>query len=225
MIIKTASHVARSSTRQQFEDRLRESRREDPKFAFLNPADPYYAYYKLRVDRIASGEEDGETAAAVNDIAMKVDETIAPVDEGDEPPPLRYSLDIPPLPALDVDLMKLTALFTAQRGTQFLASLSQKEGRNYQFDFLRPNSALFGLFNRMVEQYTLVLMPPKEPLNRVSEMTEPGGKWKRLAETRRYAKWERIQRERQKQREDDKEAERSKSMSFCCSKSQLTKLR
>lgn len=158
---------------------------------------------------MVAGEEDEEIAAAVNDTAMKVDEPIVPVDEGDEPPAMKYALEIPPLPALDVDIMKLTALFTARRGTQFLASLSQKEGRNYQFDFLRPNSALFGLFNRMVEQYTLILMPPKETLDRVNEMTESEGKWKRLSEVRRHAKWERIQRERQKQREDDKEAERS----------------
>ncbi|PVG00197.1 hypothetical protein CPB86DRAFT_805903 [Serendipita vermifera] len=208
IIGKTALHVARSATRQQFEDRLRESRREDPKFSFLNPTDPYYAYYKFRVDRIVAGEDEEEASAATNGATMEVDEPVAPVDEGDEPPPMQYSLELPPLPAFDVDLMKLTALFTAQRGKQFLASLSQKEGRNYQFDFLRPSSALFGLFNRMVEQYKTILLPPKSVLDRVNETCEPEGKWKRLAETRRYAKWERIQREKEKQREDDREAER-----------------
>lgn len=209
IIGKTALHVARSTTRQQFEERLRESRKEDPKFSFLNPTDPYHAYYRQRVDRIVAGEEDEETVPGANDNAMAVDAPAAPVDQGDEPPPMQYSLDIPPLPAVDVDLMKLTALFTARRGSQFLAALSTKEGRNYQFDFLRPNSALFALFNRMVEQYKSVLIPNMEALERVEEMTTPEGKWKRLAEIRRRAKWERIQRERQKQREDDKEAERS----------------
>lgn len=215
MIIgKTASHVAKSSTRQQFEDRLRESRRDDPKFSFLSPNDPYNAYYKFRVERIAAGEDDEENNAVASSNAMDVDEPTAPVDEGDEPHIMQYSLEVPMLPALDLDLMKLTALFTAQRGRSFLAALSQKEGRNYQFDFLRPASTLFGLFNRMVEQYKLILLPPNDCLEKVNEITEPEGKWKRLAQIRRHAKWERIQREKAKQREDDKEAERSKSITM-----------
>ena len=175
----------------------------------MNPADPCHAYYKYRVDRIVAGEDDEDAAAAANENAMEVDTPLAPVDEGDEPPIMQYSLEVPPLPPFDLDLMKLTALFVAQRGKRFIEALSQKEGRNYQFDFLRPSSALFPLFNRMVEQYKLVLLPPKETLEKLAHVTEPGGKWKRLAEIRRHAKWERIQREKQKQREDDKEAERS----------------
>jgi len=141
-----------------------------------------------------------------------VDDVVAAVDEGEAPPPMDYVLSIPPMPAVDVDIMKLTALFTAQRGRSFLAALSQKEGRNYQFDFLRPTSALFGLFNRMVEQYRLVLLPPKETLAKIDEVAGPDGKWKKLAETRRRAKWERIQKEKDKKREEDLEAERSERL-------------
>ncbi|KAG8831478.1 SF3a splicing factor complex subunit [Serendipita sp. 399] len=208
IIEKTAAHVARSTTREQFEDRLRESRREDPKFSFLIPSDPYHAYYRLRIDKIVAGEDEEGAAAGLKDVPMEEIIETAPVDEGDPPPPMQFALSIPPISAMDVDVMKLTALFTAQRGTQFLASLSVKEGRNYQFDFLRPNSLLYPIFNAMVEQYRNILLPPKEQLSRVKAATEPEGKWERLAEIRRQAKWERIQREKAKQREDDEEAER-----------------
>jgi splicing factor 3A subunit 1 len=105
--------------------------------------------------------------------------------------------------------MKLTALFTARRGHTFLASLSAREGRNYQFDFLRPTHSLFGYFNRLVEQYTKVLHPSKEKLEELKERTKLDGRWKSLDLARKYAKWERIKREKDKKRQDDQEAERS----------------
>lgn len=107
------------------------------------------------------------------------------------------------------DIMKLTALFTARRGRAFLGALSIKEGRNYQFDFLRPSHSLFGYFNRLVEQYSRVLQPPKETLLQLQERAQPGAKWKILEEARAHAKWERNKREKDKMREDEKEAERS----------------
>lgn len=107
------------------------------------------------------------------------------------------------------DTIKLTALFTARRGRTFLASLSAREGRNYQFDFLRPTHTLFGYFSRLVEQYTKVLLPPKETLDNLSKLATNDGKWKILEVTREYAEWERIKREREKKRQDDREAERS----------------
>jgi splicing factor 3A subunit 1 len=41
----------RSSDLLQFEVKLRESRHTDPAFSFLNPADPYHAYYRHRLER------------------------------------------------------------------------------------------------------------------------------------------------------------------------------
>ena len=101
--------------------------------------------------------------------------------------------------------MKLTALFTARRGRQFLATLSEKEGRNYQFDFLRPTHSLFAYFNRLVEQYTQVLHPNKETVQQLKERA----RWDLLEKARKHAKWEKNRLEREKRREDDQEAERS----------------
>ena len=105
--------------------------------------------------------------------------------------------------------MKLTALFTARRGRNFLASLSAKEGRNYQFDFLRPTHSLFGYFNRLVDQYSKVLHPSKETLGQLKERTKEGTRWKDLEVARKRARWEQVKREKEQKREDDKEAERS----------------
>lgn len=110
--------------------------------------------------------------------------------------------------------MKLTALFTAQRGRSFLASLSAREGRNFQFEFLRPTHSLFGYFNRLVEQYTKVLHPDKEMLEQLKTRTEASARWTTLEVARKHAKWERNKRERDKKREDDQEAE--KGMSIIC---------
>ena len=107
------------------------------------------------------------------------------------------------------DIMKLTALFTARRGRSFLASLSAREGRNYQFDFLRPTHSLFGYFNRLVEQYTKIIQPNKQMLEQLKERTQAGAKWSLLENARKHAKWERNKREREQKRQDDQEAERS----------------
>lgn len=55
------------------------------------------------------------------------------------------------------DVVKLTAQFVARNGRQFLTTLMNKEQRNYQFDFLRPQHSLFNYFTKLVEQYTKVL--------------------------------------------------------------------
>ena len=107
--------------------------------------------------------------------------------------------------------MKLTALFTARRGRTFLQTLSQREGRNYQFDFLRPTHSLFSYFNRLVDQYSKVLHPSKEMLEQLKERAQEGAKWKDLELARKRARWEQVKREKEKKREDDKEAERSTS--------------
>ncbi len=106
------------------------------------------------------------------------------------------------------DIIKLTALFTARRGRSFLAALSANEGRNFQFDFLRPTHSLFPYFNRMVEQYTNILNPMPQTIQKISERATPRSKWELLARSRKFALWERTKREREQKKADDKEAER-----------------
>ncbi len=54
------------------------------------------------------------------------------------------------------DLMKITALFCARNGRQFMTQVMTREQRNYQFDFLKPQHSNFPYFTKLVEQYTKV---------------------------------------------------------------------
>ncbi|KAI0781153.1 Pre-mRNA splicing factor PRP21 like protein-domain-containing protein [Trametes elegans] len=210
VIDRTAQFVARSANPPQFEDKIRENQRGDPKFAFLNPADPYHAYYRHRMDKVVRGEveEDAAAAPGKEEKAPEQAPEAAPVDLGEEPPVPEFILSVPNVTAIDLDIMKLTALFTARRGRPFLASLSAREGRNYQFDFLRPTHSLFGYFNRLVDQYSKVLLPSKEMLAQLKERTADGARWKDLEVARKRARWQQLKAEQDKKREDDKEAER-----------------
>ncbi|KAF7295109.1 hypothetical protein MIND_01049300 [Mycena indigotica] len=206
VIDRTALFVARSADPPQFEDKIREGQRSDPKFSFLNPADPYHGYYRHKMDRISKGDLGDEAKEKQEN--GESESFAEPIDIGIQPPPPEFVLDLPNISSIDLDILKLTALFTARRGRTFLASLSAREGRNYQFDFLRPTHSLFGYFNRLVEQYTKVLHPNKEMLEQLRSRTEVGTKWTALEIARRHAKWEKHKREQDKKRQDDQEAER-----------------
>ncbi len=50
IVDKTAGFVARNG--QEFEHRIKQNEVNNPKFNFLNPGDPYHAYYQHRVTQI-----------------------------------------------------------------------------------------------------------------------------------------------------------------------------
>ena len=101
VIDRTASFVARSANPPQFEERVREGQRSDPKFSFLNPADPYHAYYLHRKERVSAGdvEEDGVAKTDKPDGEEVVAE---PVDVGIEPPAPDFIIDLPNINPADV---------------------------------------------------------------------------------------------------------------------------
>lgn len=105
------------------------------------------------------------------------------------------------------DILKLTALFTARRGPNFLRALSTREGRNYQFDFLRPDHSLFAYFNSMVEQYSQVLYPPADMLEKLEFLKLAEGRAQFVGDARTRGQWDAFQREKESTREKEKEAE------------------
>jgi splicing factor 3A subunit 1 len=54
IVDKTAIFVARNGI--QFEERIREKEKNDPKFCFLNPNDPYHAYYAFKLSEQREGK-------------------------------------------------------------------------------------------------------------------------------------------------------------------------
>lgn len=103
------------------------------------------------------------------------------------------------------DIVKLTAQFVARNGRQFLTNLMNREQRNYQFDFLRPQHSLFQYFTKLLEQYTKILIPPKDLMARLkSESVAGRSSTNLILEQIKYrANWQRHQ-EAQRRREEEK---------------------
>ncbi|XP_042300560.1 splicing factor 3A subunit 1-like, partial [Sceloporus undulatus] len=61
IVDKTASFVARNGP--EFEARIRQNEINNPKFNFLNPNDPYHAYYRHKVNEFKEGKAQEPSAA------------------------------------------------------------------------------------------------------------------------------------------------------------------
>ncbi|KAM0247881.1 hypothetical protein ACHAQJ_009673 [Trichoderma viride] len=160
---KTAGYVARNGA--VFEDRIREKERQNPKFSFLNDEDAYNAYYQWRLSEVRAGRG--------TDIAAgRVGESITPVPEKPKgppkPPDFQFCSRMPHINQKDLDVIRLTALFVAKNGRQFMTQLAQRETGNPQFQFLIPNHTFHNFFQHIVDQYTVLL--------RASGLDGEGGK-------------------------------------------------
>jgi splicing factor 3A subunit 1 len=174
-----------------FEERIRDKELHNPKFCFLNPNDPYHKYYQLQIKTWKEGKQNGASGSATTGPQSATigpqsattgpqSATTGPQSAtGPQPPPLSHqapviekTIPLPPpanefltespsLSKQDIDILKLTAQFVARNGTKFMAALSQREHKNYQFDFLRPSHNLYPYFTKLVEQYTRILVPPR----------------------------------------------------------------
>lgn len=111
---------------------------------------------------------------------------------------------MPNISAQDLDILRLTALFVARNGRSFLTSLSQREARSFQFDFLRPNHSFYQYFSRLVDQYTDLLSPgggvsigdlEKNVKNRFHLLDRARGR----AE---WTRWKEKEREKKEEQED-----------------------
>lgn len=109
-------------------------------------------------------------------------------------------MDAPTLTNSDVDIIKLTAQFVARNGKSFQTNLINREARNPQFDFLKPQHSHFTYFTRLVEHYSKILVPPKDLIERLKKEIEmPFSVLKDLAYR---VEWEKIQ-QREKAREEE----------------------
>ncbi|XP_044131202.1 splicing factor 3A subunit 1 isoform X2 [Bufo gargarizans] len=215
IVDKTASFVARNGP--EFEARIRQNEINNPKFNFLNPNDPYHAYYRHKVNEFKEGKAQEPSAAipkvmqqqqSVQQLPQKVQaqvvqETIIPKEP---PPEYEFVADPPSISAFDLDVVKLTAQFVARNGRQFLTQLMQKEQRNYQFDFLRPQHSLFNYFTKLVEQYTKILIPPKGLHIKLKKEAE--NPTEVLDQVRYRVEWAKFQERERKKEEEEKERER-----------------
>ncbi|XP_032899211.1 splicing factor 3A subunit 1 [Amblyraja radiata] len=211
IVDKTASFVARNGP--EFEARIRQNEINNSKFNFLNPNDPYHAYYRHKVNEFKEGKGQ-EPSAAIPKVmqqqqlpqkvqAQVIQETVVPKEP---PPEFEFVADPPSISAFDLDVVKLTAQFVARNGRQFLTQLMQKEQRNYQFDFLRPQHSLFNYFTKLVEQYTKILIPPKGLLLKLKREAENP---KEVLDQVKYrVEWAKFQERERRKEEEERERER-----------------
>ena len=104
VIDRTALFVARSANPPQFEDKIREGQRSDPKFSFLNSADPYHAYYRHRMDKVAQGDFGDESTPdkEAKGEGENGDARVEVVDLGKEPPVPDFIMDLPNISSIDL---------------------------------------------------------------------------------------------------------------------------
>lgn len=231
IVDKTAQYVARNGI--EFESKIRGDNAGSNRLAFLNDEDPYHAYYQAKLEAFRSGtgplanvNTDSKREGA-DAIPGQGTEHIAPEEKKpEEPEPFKFSADMPNITALDLDIVKLTALFVAKKGRGFATTLQQREGRSYQFEFLRPSHSLFGFYNRLVEQYQMVMEPlpemskqirigafgneePIEGVTPILGMGRGGARPLVLEGIKKRAEWEKWEKAKRKVAEDEEEKERA----------------
>ncbi|KAF5273036.1 hypothetical protein FQR65_LT04778 [Abscondita terminalis] len=217
IVDKTASFVARNGP--EFEARIRQNELGNPKFNFLNTGDPYHSYYQHKVNDFREGKTQDAVIGLPGAISkltvsasaqQKQQEILKAVEQPfipkDPPADFEFIADPPSISALDLDIVKLTAQFVARNGRQFLTQLMNREQRNFQFDFLRPQHSLFQYFTKLLEQYTKVLIPPKGMQQRlrdesrtaqvVLEQSKYRAEWHKYQEAQRAREEEVLERER-----------------------------
>eukprot|EP00898_Chlorokybus_atmophyticus_P003838 jgi/Chlat1/4455/Chrsp29S04408 len=220
IVDKTAQFVAKNGA--EFEKRIHASNKGNVKFNFLNPGDPYHAYYQYKLKEYIEGLgkpppppklEDGASANGTTNAgfaaALKEEAIREPAEPLEKPDPDQYLVPIPPgLTPLDLDVIKLTAQFVARNGKSFLAGLTSREHMNPQFNFLKPTHSLFTFFTTLADAYSKVLMPPKGLAEKLRKEAEDRNII--LERIRKRLNFERSQDEARQRAEDEAEAERQK---------------
>lgn len=156
-----------------------------------------------------SSDAPGKTISLIDEAKKKKQSELLkqvelPFVPKDPPAEFEFIADPPSISALDLDVVKLTAQFVARNGRQFLSSLMTREQRNYQFDFLRPQHSLFQYFTKLLEQYTKVLIPPKD----IAKKLALEDRKKILEDVKYRSNWIKHQEAQKRKEEEEAEKER-----------------
>ena len=210
IVEKTAGYVARNGA--VFEDRIREKEKHNPKFSFLSSNDAYAPFYAWRLNEVREGRGTAISAGRAGEAAA-VNEPEKP--KGPAPPPeFHFSARMPNINAQDLDVVKLTALFVAKNGRSFMTTLSQKETRNYQFDFLRPQHSLYQFFSRLVDQYTELIQAESVHGGKVQKVRlqeldlNVADRFHVLGRAKQRAEWVKFQEQQKHKKEEEEEKEK-----------------
>lgn len=95
-----------------------------------------------------------------------------------------------------------------------MTALSQREARNFQFDFLRPQHSLYQFFTRLVDQYTILLRAEgidesTSEKRRIAELeNNVKNKFHILERAKQRAEWVKYQEQQKQKKEEEEEQER-----------------
>ncbi|XP_031494405.1 probable splicing factor 3A subunit 1 [Nymphaea colorata] len=225
IVDKTATFVAKNGP--EFEKRILVNEKNNAKFNFLNPSDPYHAYYQHKLTEFRNQQQtavsepvlqagvrpeskpESEKATQAGEEVVKPDiSQFLPVRKVLEPPEAeQYTVRLPEgITAEELDIIKLTAQFVARNGKPFLTGLTSREINNPQFHFLKPTHSMFTFFTALTDSYSKVLMPPKGLTDKlrksITDMTTV------LERCLHRLEWERTQAQARQKAEDEIEQER-----------------
>lgn len=155
IILKTATYVHRNG--KEFETKIRENESNNNKFTFVNENDPYNKYYNFLLENIESFLSDGEENGG-----SKQEETTE--EEIQEPPiELDFITKLPPITSKDLEIIKLTALFVAKNGENYINQIKNKyKDQTAQFSFLNDSHSFHQLFLKYLTQYRKLINNKEE---------------------------------------------------------------
>lgn len=162
-IAKTADFVHRRGERDEQAMVARVRDKPNSTMSFILPEDPYNPYYAWYLQQLKEGK--GPSAATKTHVVQDTKPKGPP-----EPPKFRFSARMPNISAKDFEVLKLTALYTARVGENWLKELRNREAGNFQFEFLRPNHSFFPYFRSLVEQYKILLEEEQTVEARIEEL-------------------------------------------------------
>lgn len=212
-IEKTAGFVARRGV--SFEERIRESHGANPKFSFLmGDSDPYNAWYEWRKEQYKAGNV---TALAAGRVGEAFQTPAKEEQKGPQKPPdFLFSARMPRINQKDLEILRLTALFVARNGRQFMTTLAQREAGNPQFQFLIQNHTFHNYFQHMIDEYSVLLRESggtgegtKAQQERMAELQRSvDDKFYVLARARQRAEWAKHQEAEKIKREEEEEQQK-----------------
>ncbi|XP_037416627.1 probable splicing factor 3A subunit 1 [Triticum dicoccoides] len=226
IVEKTATLVVNNGP--EFERRIVAHNQGNAKFSFLQPSDPYHAYYQHRVSEIAEHSPAADASAAPESEdgqPLPSDSADGADDKPDHSAPFRVApltkVLVPPKAELymvrlpegitgeELDIIKLTAQFVARNGKNFLTSLAHRESTNSQFNFIRPTHSMFPFFTMFADVYTRVLSPDEGVPALTKELREGSKDLTTVLERcLNRLEWDRSQEQAKQQAEDELELER-----------------
>ncbi|CAO2174076.1 unnamed protein product [Urochloa humidicola] len=225
IIEKTVAYIVKVGP--DFERRILANNQGNAKFNFLQPSDPYHAYYQHRVSEVAaappSSDDDAPAGAETNAPAPAPSDGAAAADaKPDHSAPFRVAptpnkVPVPPsaelytarvhegITAEELDMIKVTAQFVARNGKSFLTSLEERERTNMPFNFLRPGHSMHEYFTALTDAYSRVLAPGRGVPALLKELRDGSKDLTTVLEKcLNRLEWDRSQEQAKKQTEDER---------------------